>query len=88
MCAKTFRMLRHKFLILQIRPGVQSSCHRHSKSTLLHLIGGVDRPTSGKIIIDGEDIYKLNETNLGEAIVHNNVVGCTMVFNDELLNKR
>ena len=26
------------------------------KSTLLHLLGGVDRPTSGKIIIDGEDI--------------------------------
>ena len=34
------------------------------KSTLLHLLGGVDKPTSGKIIIDGEDIYNLNETNL------------------------
>ncbi len=34
------------------------------KSTLLHQIGGVDRPTSGKVIIDNEDIYKLNESNL------------------------
>ena len=34
------------------------------KSTLLHLIGGVDFPTSGKVIIDGTDIYKLNETKL------------------------
>ena len=29
------------------------------KSTLLHLLGGVDRPTSGKVWIDGEDIYNL-----------------------------
>lgn len=34
------------------------------KSTLLHLLGGVDKPTSGKAIIDGEDIYKLNEKQL------------------------
>lgn len=27
------------------------------KSTLLHLIGGVDRPTSGKVFVDGKDIY-------------------------------
>ena len=29
------------------------------KSTLLHLLGGVDRPTSGKVFIDGNDIYKM-----------------------------
>ena len=29
------------------------------KSTLLHLIGGIDRPDSGRVIIDGEDIYAL-----------------------------
>lgn len=34
------------------------------KSTLLHQIGGVDHPTSGKVIIDNEDIYKLKEGNL------------------------
>ena len=31
------------------------------KSTLLHLIGGVDRPTSGKIFVDGNDIRKMND---------------------------
>ena len=31
------------------------------KSTLLHLLGGVDRPTSGKVLINGEDIYKLSD---------------------------
>lgn len=34
------------------------------KSTLLHQIGGVDGPTSGKVIIDNEDIYKLKEESL------------------------
>ena len=34
------------------------------KSTLLHLIGGVDRPTSGKVFINDEDIYKLNNDDL------------------------
>jgi putative ABC transport system ATP-binding protein len=34
------------------------------KSTLLHLLGGVDRPTSGKVIIDGQNIYKHNEKEL------------------------
>ncbi len=31
------------------------------KSTLLHIIGGVDSPTKGKVIIEEEDIYKLND---------------------------
>lgn len=34
------------------------------KSTLLHQIGGVDRPSSGNVIINGENIYELNEKNL------------------------
>ena len=34
------------------------------KSTLLHLIGGVDRPTSGKIYVDGKDVYTQNEEEL------------------------
>jgi ABC-type antimicrobial peptide transport system, ATPase component len=34
------------------------------KSTLLHLIGGVDKPTAGKVFVDGEDIYSLNEKQL------------------------
>ena len=27
------------------------------KSTLLHILGGVDRPTSGKVYVDGQDVY-------------------------------
>lgn len=34
------------------------------KSTLLHLLGGVDRPTSGKVYIQGEDIYSLNSDKI------------------------
>lgn len=34
------------------------------KSTLLHIIGGVDKPTSGKVFIDDEDIFKLNDDKL------------------------
>jgi len=34
------------------------------KSTLLHLLGGVDKPTSGKVFINGTDIYSLNESKL------------------------
>ena len=34
------------------------------KSTLLHLLGGVDRPTSGKVFIDNVDIYSMNNDAL------------------------
>lgn len=34
------------------------------KSTLLHLLGGLDRPDSGKVWIDGEDIFSLKEEKL------------------------
>ena len=34
------------------------------KSTMLHMLGGVDRPTSGKVYIDNTDIYSLNNDNL------------------------
>ena len=36
------------------------------KSTLLHLIGGVDRPTSGKVYIDGKDIFDFNDDKLAK----------------------
>ena len=36
------------------------------KSTLLHLIGGVDQATSGKVIVDGEDVYSLSKKKLSE----------------------
>ena len=34
------------------------------KSTLLHMLGGLDRPTSGKVFVDGEDIFALKEEAL------------------------
>lgn len=34
------------------------------KSTLLHLLGGLDRPTSGKVYIDGQDIYAMKDEEL------------------------
>ena len=48
------------------------------KSTLLHLIGGVDRPTSGKVFIDGKDIYTLNDDNL--AIFRRRQIGLIYQF--------
>ncbi len=48
------------------------------KSTLLHLIGGVDRPTSGKVILDGKDIYSLNNDAL--AIFRRRQVGIVYQF--------
>ena len=48
------------------------------KSTLLHLIGGVDRPTSGKVFIDGKDIYKFNDDEL--AIFRRRQVGLLYQF--------
>lgn len=48
------------------------------KSTLLHLLGGVDRPTSGKVFIDGEDIYKLSDDQL--AIFRRRQVGLIYQF--------
>ncbi len=48
------------------------------KSTLLHLIGGVDRPTSGKVFIDGKDIFSLNDDKL--AIFRRRQVGLIYQF--------
>lgn len=48
------------------------------KSTLLHLIGGVDRPTKGKIFIDGKDIFALNDDKL--AIFRRRQVGLIYQF--------
>ena len=48
------------------------------KSTLLHLIGGVDRPTSGKVYIGDEDIYKLSDDKL--AIFRRRQIGLIYQF--------
>lgn len=48
------------------------------KSTLLHILGGVDKPTSGKVRINDTDIYALNETNL--AIFRRRQIGLIYQF--------
>ena len=48
------------------------------KSTLLHLMGGVDTPTSGKVYVDGKDIYSLSSDNL--AIFRRREVGLIYQF--------
>lgn len=48
------------------------------KSTLLHLLGGVDHPTSGKVFIEGTDMYDLNETQL--AIFRRRQIGLIYQF--------
>lgn len=48
------------------------------KSTLLNLLGGVDKPTSGKIIINGNDLTKMSETELSDFRLKN--VGLVFQF--------
>lgn len=48
------------------------------KSTLMHLMGGVDQPTHGKVFVDGTDIYSLNETQL--AIFRRRQIGLIYQF--------
>ena len=48
------------------------------KSTLLHILGGVDRPTSGKVYMDGSDIYMKNDEQL--AIFRRREVGLIYQF--------
>ena len=48
------------------------------KSTLLHILGGVDRPNSGKVFVDGQDVYAQNEDQL--AIFRRRQVGLIYQF--------
>jgi putative ABC transport system ATP-binding protein len=48
------------------------------KSTLLHVIGGVDKPTSGKVYMDGQDVYSQNDEQL--AIFRRRQVGLIYQF--------
>ncbi|MBQ8814468.1 MAG: ABC transporter ATP-binding protein [Lachnospiraceae bacterium] len=48
------------------------------KSTLLHILGGVDRPTSGKVYVDGKDVYSGNDEQL--AIFRRREVGLIYQF--------
>ena len=48
------------------------------KSTLLHILGGVDKPTSGKVYVDGEDVYAQNDEKL--AVFRRRQVGLIYQF--------
>lgn len=48
------------------------------KSTLLHILGGVDKPTSGKVYMDGNDVYERNDEQL--AIFRRREVGLIYQF--------
>lgn len=48
------------------------------KSTLLHILGGVDHPTSGKVYVDGKDVYTQNEEEL--AVFRRRRVGLIYQF--------
>ena len=48
------------------------------KSTLLHLLGGVDRPSEGKVFIEGQDIYAGSEKNL--AVLRRRKMGFIFQF--------
>ena len=48
------------------------------KSTLLHLLGGIDKPTEGKVLINGKDIFALDEKKL--AVFRNRHIGFVFQF--------
>jgi putative ABC transport system ATP-binding protein len=55
---------------LQVEPGefvVILGVSGSGKSTLLHLLGGLDRPTQGRVIIEGEDLSTLSDNQLADV---------------------
>ena len=48
------------------------------KSTLLHILGALDRPTIGQVLIDGEDVFSRNETELAQF--RNKTIGFVFQF--------
>ena len=75
----SFSVEQGEFVAIVGSSGSGKSTLLHSgKSTLLHILGGVDRPTSGKVYIQGEDIYSLNSDKI--AIFRRRQVGLIYQF--------
>ena len=81
--------LMGKELVLEVLKGIDMEVRQgeivvivgpsgSGKSTLLHLLGGLDRPTSGKIYVDGLDLNSLSEVEL--ARFRNNSLGFVFQF--------
>ena len=67
----SFRVNRGEFVAIV---GASGS----GKSTLLHLLGGLDRPTSGKVFVGGTDLYAMNESQL--AVFRRRQIGLIYQF--------
>ena len=48
------------------------------KSTLLHILGALDKPSEGKVVLDGDDVYKLNDVK--RAAIRNHSIGFVFQF--------
>ncbi len=66
------------------------------KSTLLHMLGGLDRPSSGKVFVDGKDIFSLKDEertifrrrNIGFIFQHYNLIPMISVYENIVLPLR